>query len=264
MEKASYSTTNYKSVSALESTLLNKISGNGLIVFGVREAQRLTGFSRTRVHNLLASLAKKGILVKILRNKYCLKDAILENPFAVATNAFVPSYVSFWSALSFYGFTEQQPAIVQIATPKQFKGVKLKEITIEPFTFKPKSFFGYIKLKGFAIAFREKALVDSAVNFENVGGFNEFVKCLCNAWSEVNKSTFVEFLLKMGNKSLNSRIGFLVECLRLPLSKGLLKKIHANKSVGFVKLNPAKSRVSNYNKKWKVIVNDSIELEKVL
>ncbi len=264
MEKAVYHNISYKRVSGLESVLLERIAGSGVTVFGVQEAVRLTGFSRTRAHNLLASLAKKGLAVKILRNKYCLGETVFENPFAVATRTFVPSYVSFWSALSFYGFTEQQLRVVQIASPKQFRKVKLKEISIQPITLKPKNFFGYIEMNGFAIASKEKALVDSALNFENAGGFSEFTKCLRNAWGQINKGAFFEFLLKVNNESLNSRVGYLIEETGLSVSKRLLQKIHAKKSNCFVKLNPAKGRASNYNKKWNIIVNDSIEETKGL
>ncbi len=259
MEKIQYKNTNYKSVSALESRLLNRISGSGMFVFGVSEAQRLSGFSNTRVHNLLASLAKKGIIVKILRNKYCLEETLSESRFAVATAAFIPSYVSFWSGLSFYGFTEQQPSVVQIAVPKQFKKVQLREIRIQPISVKPENFSGYIRREGFSIASKEKVLVDSAASFENVGGFAEFVKCLRNAWGEIDKRVFVKLLLKVNNKSFNSRIGYLVEELGLSLSRNLLKRIHTRRSSGFVKLNPAKSKSSKYNKRWNIIVNDSIE-----
>lgn len=264
MKKALQLITGYKGVSAGENALLAGISKSGLIVFGVQEAQRLTGFSRITVHNLLASLTKKGLVLKLLRNKYCLKETVLESQFAVAVNAFIPSYVSFWSALSFYGFTEQQVRVVQIASVKQFKRIELKEISVHPITVKPKNFFGYVKGNGFIIASKEKALIDSALNFKNVGGFNEFVKCLKNAWSEINKELFVEFLLKTGNKSLNSRLGFLVEELGLPLSKNLLKGIHSKCSQGYVKLNPSKTKSNKYNKKWKIIVNDSVKAEKVL
>jgi len=248
----------------LESVLLERIAGSGASVFGIKEAVRLTGFSRARAHNLLASLAKKSIVVKVSRNKYCLQETVFENPFAVATRAFAPSYVSFWSALSFYGFTEQQLRVVQIAAAKQFGKVKVKEISIQPITLKPKNFFGYIELNGFAIASKEKALIDSALNFENAGGFGEFTKCLRNAWKEINKGAFFGFLLKANNRSLNSRIGYLIEETGLSTSKRLLQKIHAKKSNCFVKLNPAKGRAGNYNKKWNIIVNDSIEETKGL
>ena len=259
MEKLSYHNTSYKGVSGLERVLLERIAGSGVSVFGIKEAVRLTGFNRARAHNLLASLAKKGRVVKVLRNRYCLRETVFENPFAVATRAFVPSYVSFWSALSFYGFTEQQLHVVQIAATKQFRKVKLREISVQPVTLKPKSFFGYIELNGFAIASKEKALVDSALNFENAGGFGEFTKCLRNAWKEINKGAFVEFLLKANNRSLNSRIGYLIEETGLSTSKRLLQKIHAKKSNCFVKLSPKKGSCRNYNKKWNIIVNDSIE-----
>ena len=264
MEKTLQQDTSYKSISAMENTLLSKISESNTIVFGVRDIQRLTDFSKTTVHNLLTSLKRKGIIVMLLRDKYCLKKSIVENNFAVASNTFVPSYISFWSALSFYGFTEQQISIVQIASPKQFKRVELDEIVIHSVTIKTKNFFGYVRKNNFVIASKEKALVDSALHFENAGGFDEFIKCLKNAWNEINKELFVKYLLKTNNKSLNSRIGFIIEDRELSLSKKLLKKLQLNCSKSFVKLNPSKNKSNKYNKNWRIIINYSFDEEEVL
>lgn len=262
MKKALQRYTIYKSISALENTVLSTVSKGDLIVFGVKEIQRLTGFSRVSVINLLVSLTKKKFVIRLSRDKYCLAKSIHENKFAVATNTFIPSYVSFWSALSFYGFTEQQVAVIQLASTKQFKKIKLKEIIIQPITVKPKKFFGYIQENGFSIASREKALIDSASNFKYVGGFAEFTKCFQNAWDEINKDLFVRYLLKINNNSLNSRIGFLIERLNLSIQKKLLQDIQMKCSSGFIKLNIAKKHSQNYNKKWKIIINDLIESER--
>lgn len=264
MKKQVQHNINYKGISALENALLSSISDNNLIVFGVSDLCKITGFDRVRVHNLLASLSKKNFIVNLLRNRYCLREVLVSQSFAVAVELFVPSYVSLWSALSFYGFTEQQVSVVQIISPKQVKGISIKELTIETVTVKPKRFFGYVKRDNFVIALKEKALIDSALNLESVGGFDEFVKCFVNAWNELNKRLFVKFLLMINDKSLNARIGFLIEKYSLPLSNSLLKTIHANSSKGFVKLNYLKPKTNQYNKKWKIIVNDSVQMERII
>lgn len=244
--------------------VLKKVSGSDMAVFGVKEVQRLTGFSRTSAVNLLTSLAKKGLVVNLLRDRYCLAEAPAENGFAVATGAFMPSYVSFWSALSFYGFTEQQPRVVQIASTKQFKGVELKQISIKPITIKPRNFFGYALEPGFPVALREKALIDSALNPEQAGGFSEFVKCFRNAWGEIDKERFFKFLFRTNNRSLNSRVGYMIEELGLPAENRFMRMLRKNASKGFVKLNPSKKKAKKYNKDWRLIVNDSVKQGAVL
>ncbi|MBU0662071.1 hypothetical protein KKH30_01340 [Candidatus Micrarchaeota archaeon] len=267
MEKPLRQYIGYKGISPLENALLSAVSPSGMPVFGAREARRLTGFGGATVNNLLASLVRKRLVLRLMRDKYCIADTLPEKNFAVAAAAFAPSYVSFWSALSLHGFTEQQPRAVQLASVKQFKPVKFGGISIHAITLKPRNFFGYSNERGFPLALKEKALIDSAVDFENAGGFAEFAKCLGNAWGELDKGRFVEFLLRMGNRSLNSRIGWLISELRLPLGKALAEKIRRKRSTGFVRLNPFKpagGRPRKYGREWNIIINDSAGGDEVI
>jgi predicted transcriptional regulator of viral defense system len=264
MKKQLFGNSSYKGISSLESALLESIEKSRLPVFGVEEARHLAGFSKARVNNLLASLSRKGIAGKISRNNYFLKKNLVENRFAIAASAFAPAYVSFWTALSFYGFTEQQPSIVQVAVTRQHAGAKALELSVQPVKIRKSLFFGYGLEAGFPMALREKALIDSGLNLEYCGGFNEWAKCFRNAWPELNKALLLEFLLKANSKSLNSRIGYLIEELELKAGKGFLKRLLRNSSKGFVKLSPSGGKAKEYSKKWKIIINASIASEAVL
>ncbi|PIN85645.1 MAG: hypothetical protein COV47_01150 [Candidatus Diapherotrites archaeon CG11_big_fil_rev_8_21_14_0_20_37_9] len=261
MENSFLLNKNYKSISSQELEVLRATEKTGLVVFGATELQRITKISTHRLSEIFSSLEKKGFLIKLLRNQYCKAQTAIENPYLVATNTFIPSYISFWTALSFYGFTEQQVKTIQVASPKQFKKIQNKQITIQPITVKKENFFGYTKETGFAIASKEKAILDSALNFELAGGFSEFKKSFKNAWPELNEKTIFKYLFKLENKSLNSRIGFLIETLNLKVNKKLLEKLEKNKSKGFIKLDPKAKKTSNYNKKWKIGINEKREEE---
>lgn len=246
---------NYKGVSASERCLLSLVNRNGLAVFGVNEAARISGWNRRKVHNTLQSLEKKGFVLRLKRNAYTLKSLAEENAFRVATSVVTPSYLSFWSALSFYGFTEQQVSAIQLVSTRQERELKLADHRIQTTVFKPERFFGYERVNGFNIAEKEKALIDSLFQPEKSGGLSEVAKCLKNSWQELNKQRFFKYLLKFNSKSLNSRVGFLLEKLSLANGKGMLLK---NRSKGFVKLNPRLKKTSTYNKEWRIIVNQEI------
>jgi len=263
MKKLKVLNINYKGISGKERFILEKIKESALITFGAKEVERISGFSTNSVHSLLFSLRRKGVLVKLMRDRHALKETLFEKKFLVATELFKPCYISFWSALSYYGFTEQQPAAIQIASTKQLKRVELKEIIIWPTTIKPKNFFGYEELNGFVIASEEKALVDSILMPENAGGLNEFIKCLENAWIDINKDKFIQYLLMTNNKSVNSRAGFLIERMKLPIKKELLEKLRKNSSKGFIRLDQTKKIKNEYNKNWKIIINTEIKEEEI-
>jgi predicted transcriptional regulator of viral defense system len=57
---------------------------------------------------VIKNLLRAGILVKIERDKYLLKGAKVHD-FALANFIYRPSYISFESALNFYGILSQFP-----------------------------------------------------------------------------------------------------------------------------------------------------------
>lgn len=109
--------------------------------------------------NLLNRLIRSGVLQKIERNKYSLKDNEA-NDFALANFLYQPSYISFESALNFYGILSQFPREVTSATSKK---TKTKAIQGKAFSFTHLNkalIWGYEKKDDFLIAFPEKALLD--------------------------------------------------------------------------------------------------------
>jgi len=258
MEKPKQPYKSYKGISGNESFLLNLVSENALVVFGVEELRRLSGWKKTRLHNTLFSLKQKKIIVKIKRDTYAQGKDLTEKLFEVSTAAVIPSYISFWTALSFYGFTEQQIKPVQVVSTKQHPELKFNSHTVEVTAVRPEKFYGYLRVNGFVIAEKEKALVDSLHMPEKCGGFSEFVSCLKNAGGGINLKKFRDYLIRFNNKSMISRAGYLLE--ELELNPGNLQKYRAE---NYVKLNPVKVQAGDYNRKWNIIINQKIEIKEI-
>jgi predicted transcriptional regulator of viral defense system len=263
MKKSKQAYKNYKGISANESYLLSLIEKNNLAVFGVEEVHCLSHWSKNRLYNTLFSLEKKGRIIRIKRNGYALKSRLSENLFRIATEVAKPSYISFWTALSYYGFTEQQVKAIQLVSTKQMKKMEIDSFGIEVVTFQPVKFYGYKKLEGFVIAEPEKALIDSLFQLDKCGGLNEFAKCLKNAWESLNKRTFVDYLIRFNNRSVISRMGYLIDYLKLKKTEQI-EKLQKYKSKGFINLNPNREKTREYNKKWNVIINQRIKLEEII
>lgn len=246
----------YKNLSNREAHLLNKIDEAGLAVFGLRELVEITGWNRSRANNHLSSLRRKGIVKKIKRGNFVLSSDIPDRSFEIATEMFSPCYISFWTALSYYGFTDQQVITVQLISSRQMKGVEDGPVKIETTTFKDKRFYGYRKENGFSIAEEEKALVDSLYMPEKVGGLEELSNCLSTAWESMDEKSFTQYLLKFGNKSMVSRAGYLIENLELEF--GEFGRLEENKSESYVKLSPCNSKNKKYDNHWNLIVNKEV------
>src|SRR3989344_3630276 len=128
-------------------------------VFSVQDIQRMGGFSREYAKLVLNRLVKRKLIKKVTRNVYTVQKDIL----VIASNLKIPSYVSFWSASSYYGFTEQILNTVYVACTR-----KIKQIAFEGYNIKfveVKDFFGYKKIKTehgeIFIVNNEKLLIDS-------------------------------------------------------------------------------------------------------
>ena len=120
---------------------------------------------------VIKRLLQVELLVKIERDKYLLKGAKVHD-FALANFIYRPSYISFESALNFYGILSQFPYEVTSVSSK-----KTVEKTFESKVFvynhiKMDLFWGYKKQDNFLIAFPEKALLDqlylTAKGYKNI------------------------------------------------------------------------------------------------
>lgn len=260
MEKEKEGGTSYKGLSPHEYHLLSLMEKSNMVVFGVKEARQMSTWDKQRVYNTLSSLEKKGFIQRIKRNAYVIASDVNEHLFAIATEVVKPSYISFWTALSFYGFTEQQINTVQVVTPKQVRDISIDSFRVEVTTFQPYRFYGYTKVDRFAIAEPEKALVDSLAYPDKCGGWNECAKCLKNAWEHIDKRRFTDYLIQFNNKSVVSRVGYLIEHMGLEKTQNM-ERLRRYTSKSFVPLNPKKKRKGDYNKRWKIIVNQKIRVE---
>ncbi|WP_048189219.1 type IV toxin-antitoxin system AbiEi family antitoxin domain-containing protein [Methanocella conradii] len=261
MRKLKQQYTKYIGISANESFLLSSIRARDLPVFGVREVVSLCGWSRSRTYNTLVSLERKGVLTRIRRNSYAITGELAKNVYRIATEAVKPSYVSFWTALSRYGFTEQQVTAVQLVSTRQVPGFSVGPYRLEIVKFRPSRFYGYKRMDGFVIAEPEKALVDSLAYPSLCGGIGEFAKCLRAAWPGLDKKKFTEYLLKFKNKSLVSRAGYLIE--HMELNNELVGSLLGHKSPGFVRLDTGAKKAGTYDHKWNIIINTDIGREEI-
>jgi len=104
-------------------------------------------------------MVKEEILIKLERNKYLLKKAKISD-FELANFIYEPSYISFESALNFWGILSQFPYEITSATVKKTVNKKVADKFFSYSHIDKKLFFGFKKVENFLIAYPEKALLD--------------------------------------------------------------------------------------------------------
>ncbi|MBN2251101.1 MAG: hypothetical protein JW724_03390 [Candidatus Altiarchaeota archaeon] len=244
-----------RSISPVEYGLMERLQQSGMSSFTAGDAASLMGWDKGKAYKVCSRLKGKG-LVKAFNGRYALVSICGDyDVYSVASNLVWPSYISFWTALSYYKYTEQLPSTIFVATTRQKKDLRLENGTIKFVRIAGSRFFGYRKTDDTIIAEKEKALVDSLLLPRYAGGIAEAGKCLKNAWEEVDKETLVGYALKMKNKTLLKRLGYLIEKNKLTIDAKLLDKLERNIGRGYSKLDPTLGGKGGYDNKWKLMVN---------
>ena len=213
-------------------------------VFSVQDIERIAYCKKTYAKLVLNRLKKKGIAKRVFRNVYTLRDSI----FVIASNITTPSYISFWSASYFLGYTEQIVNTIHIATtrrikPIEFEGYKIKFIEMQ-------EFFGYKKTnteKGEVfIVEDEKLLIDAFLKPKECGNFDEIEKIFQGA--EASKKKVIKYLKKINNQTLIKRVGFLLEKTKnIDISESF--KLDRN----YPALDPF-GKGKKINRKWRLMI----------
>ena len=134
--------------------------------FTIQQLSRLMRIKPASARVLCVRYVKKGMFVRLKNNLYVLDQNWLSlaqaDFFRLANVLQVPSYVSFMSALAFYGITTQVPRdFYECAALKRSAKYEVKGILFNFYKLKPALYFGFVKQNDIFIAEPEKALVDA-------------------------------------------------------------------------------------------------------
>lgn len=222
----------------------------------------------TKAYEILRRLKAEELVRPVEAGKYLLLGfqpaRVLSNPMFIATRVAHPAYVSFWSALHFHGLTEQVPRTTFVATTRKRRPLDLNTARFVFIRVAPYKFFGYqremIGDLPVLVAEVEKALVDSLDQPRYAGGLLEAAKALYHCRKQLDPERLVEYANRMRNRSLCSRLGYLLErYLDLAQDKFERAVEGLNISQTFVRLDPQAKAVGPYDHRWRVRVNVSDE-----
>lgn len=251
-----------KSLSKQEYDLLSSFAIKNQKAITVADVQASFDFSEGKIRVMLHRLEKKGWLERIEKGKYLLvplegREGWAEHPFVILPKLVKRYYyVSYRSALAYYGFTEQMPFYVFVATIERKKSVEFQGYLYKFVRVNKRKFFGYETVKisdtEIKIAEREKAIIDCLDREEYSGGITEIFKALSSGKEQLDFGRMADYALKMENSSLVRRLGFLLDLIKQDTSKlenriGAFRYIYLSSSLPKKKLGT--------NRKWKLILN---------
>ncbi len=235
-------------LSKLESKAYEILKRNSMVIFRIKDLMLLLGINKEKAYNLIKALKRKKAIKAIKAGLYALEGT---NELIIGSYLNWPSYLSFWSALSYYHYTDQLPKTIFYASTRYRK----KRESYKYVAIAKKRFFGYTKIGNIIIAEREKVVIDSLLFPKYAGGIKELISCMEKSINELNKEKLLDYAMKMKSKAVLRRLGFILELIG---HKSILRAIRKNIGKGYELLDPSLNKRNNLNKKWLLDINDDI------
>ncbi len=127
--------------------------------YSIPDIEKITGLSRKSVYVALSRLVDRGILERIGPGSY--RPFNQKGPVEkMAASLYIPSYLSFESALSRHGVLNLVPYTLTFATTRKTKRLSVAGRDVEFRQIKKALFWGYAVQGGLYVARAEKAFLD--------------------------------------------------------------------------------------------------------
>lgn len=185
---------------------------------------------------VIRNLIRKGWLSRIVGGKYMLlppehgpENLGENNALALAAGAVTPSYIGWWSAASYHGFTTQKPMAVSVAVLRQTRPHVIEGHDVRFVTVTSRKFFGYqsydVYGRSVPISSPEKTLIDCLDRPELAGGTTELTRIVHTGLSEIDPHSLLATATTMKSRALLQRLGFLSDLVDRALPPDVRQKI---------------------------------------
>jgi predicted transcriptional regulator of viral defense system len=246
----------------MRNTLLEQLAHKK--TFTIQDAQKISTVNKGVLKVILSRLEKQGQIERIEKGKYMIiplgakKGQYTLHEFALGTSIVQPCVIAYWSALYYYGYTEQIPRTVFIQTTarKKKQDVTIFGIPYKIVRIKKEKIFGTEKVWfediPVMITDKEKTIIDCLDKPQNSGGIIEIAKAIRTKNYDTKKLS--KYAQTLRNTGVIRRLGYLCDTLGIPLS---LSHIQTR---NYLMLDPTQPTTTTTNAKWKLIINEDVEV----
>ncbi|MEA1912422.1 MAG: type IV toxin-antitoxin system AbiEi family antitoxin domain-containing protein [candidate division WOR-3 bacterium] len=238
--------------------LLERLAKKGN-VFTFDELLRLSNIQRDVLWVILSRLERKGWIERIEKGKYMIiplgaeKGKYTLNEFVIGSMLIKPYCIAYWSALNFYGLTEQIPNVVFIQSiarkkkqEKEIFGVRYRVVRVRDYKF-----FGirkeWIEETQINITDMEKTIIDCLDKPQYCGGVVEVAKALKS--ESIDRKKLADYAGQIGNSGVMRRLGYLCDFLGVDID------IPLSKTRNYLLLDPTMPQKGLKNAKWRLVIN---------
>ena len=238
--------------------LINSLAKKGNILT-FEDALKVSNLSRESLRVALLRLEKRGIIERIEKGKYLIiplgavKGEYTLHEFVIGSTLIDPHYFAYWSALNYYGLTEQIPTTVFLQTTARKKNqeIKIFGVRYQIIRIKKEKVFGirkeWIEETQINITEKEKTIIDCLDKPKYCGGIIEVAKALKN--SKFDRKKLQNYAQRIGNSGVLRRLGYLCELLNKKIK---LPKLNTR---NYLLLDPTMPEKGPKSAKWRLITN---------
>jgi predicted transcriptional regulator of viral defense system len=235
--------------------ILNYLDENSYNIFTLKQIKSDFNHDFDSVFRALKSLVKAGVILNLQKGLYCRPGFSDQNVLAYYLAP--KGSIAYWSALHFYGLTDQFPNTVFVQTPtlireKTIIGTHYKFIKVNPDKLVQIEVHGRGNSK-FAITSIEKTIVDCFDLMEYSGGWEVLIHGLKSA--RLNNQKLIEACHAVNNISAIKRLGYLIEIMEKQSLKTFVNYALNKLNNRYNLLDPSGDHTGNYYSRWKLQLN---------
>jgi predicted transcriptional regulator of viral defense system len=226
-----------RTLGSLESLVVLSLAEHRRSLVRVSDLTAILG-SESKARRALRALIDKGWLARVIGGKYLFlppergpEKMSESNPFALAAAVIEPSYIGWWSAAAWHGFTPQVPMTVFVAVTKQapqrtIDGTDIRFVTVlkrKFFGYEPKDVYGRLV----PLSTPAKTLVDCLDRPDLAGGVTELARIAHSALGSLDPEDVLMAALTQKSTTVLQRLGYLADKVGRPLPESVRTRLRA-------------------------------------
>ena len=218
--------------------------------------------NKKQMNNYLFNLVSHNKIIKVRNNLYVSYDQmgiINANKFQIATKITNESYVSYHSALEYYGLTNQVYNEMIIGNPTRFIEFDFNDYSYICKVNNIKEEINYIENEGIRVTSLERTIIDCIDNINLAGSIEEILNALENI-KIIDEAKLLKVLKAYDKIFLYQKVGYILEQYKkeMNLSNHFFDECQKrqSKQVKYFLNNEFKN--IKYNSKWKLMAPSNI------
>jgi len=259
-----------RSLSPTEARVVLGLEAEGGAELTLQDLRRRARISPGFARKLAVGLVRKGWLQRTGRGRYLLNpgrhgpEAIPDaDPLRFGSRLVAPYYFGFATAAELQGLLPQAGRVYYLATPERRKVPSSPTAEFRAIRVPRSRFFGYRRLRRrgeeLVVSDLERTLLDCLARPELAGGLGGVVQILDSAAGRIDWATLGRYLHRLHRRSLELRLGYLVETAvpRLKPPRRWLGELRARVGEPYVPLGSPREfgRRGPHDRRWHLILN---------